>query len=61
MKRCTKPKIKLPKDIPVGTSKKESDVMWRLKGRNVRYSTVLRRREMQLWLCEKSVMITKAL
>ena len=29
----SKPKIKLPKDIPVGTSKKESDVAWRLKGR----------------------------
>ena len=28
-----KPKIKFPKDIPVGTSKKESDVAWRLKGR----------------------------
>ena len=29
----SKPKIKLPKDIPVGTSKKESVVAWRLKGR----------------------------
>lgn len=29
----SKPKIKLPKDIPVGTSKKESGVAWRLKGR----------------------------
>ena len=29
----SKSKIKLPKDIPVGTSKKESGVAWRLKGR----------------------------
>lgn len=38
---CPKSKIKLPKDIPVGTSKKESDVMWRLKGkkRALFYST----------------------
>lgn len=28
-----KPKIRLPKSIPVGTSKKESDVAWCLKGR----------------------------
>lgn len=28
-----KPKIKLPKDIPIGTSKKGSAVAWRLKGR----------------------------
>lgn len=36
-----KPKIKLPKGIPEGTSKKESDVMWRLKGkkRALFYST----------------------
>ena len=30
---ASKSKIKLPKDIPVGTCKKESDVMWRLKGK----------------------------
>ena len=40
-----KPKIKLPKDIPVGTSKKESDVAWRLKGRKraLFYSTTAQR------------------
>lgn len=45
MKRCTKPKIKFPADIPVGTSKKGSDVMWRLKGkkRALFYSTTAQR------------------
>lgn len=40
-----KPKIKLPKDIPVGTSKKESNVAWRLKGRKraLFYSTTAQR------------------
>lgn len=42
---CPKSKIKLPKDIPVGTSKKESDVMWLLKGkkRALFYSTTAQR------------------
>lgn len=41
----SKPKIKLPKDIPVGTSKKESNVAWRLKGRKraLFYSTTAQR------------------
>lgn len=42
---CQKPKIKPPKGIPEGTSKKESDVAWRLKGRKraLFYSTTAQR------------------
>ena len=41
----TKPKIRLPKGIPEGTSKRESNVMWRLKGRKraLFYSTTAQR------------------
>ena len=45
MTKTTNKKIILPKEIPVGTSKKESDVMWCLKGkkRALFYSTTAQR------------------
>lgn len=58
---ASKSKIKLPKDIPVGTSKKESDVAWRLKGRKRALFTAQPLRETLFESCKKSVMITKAL